>query len=395
VPGWHKKTEHDRLSGKVRMAGIIQEQHPHRARLFMQWKQMDWPIMIDRLNLLEVLAVPITVLIDKNGIIRALRPTDEQYREFLETDYTEADKPRLPEVSAPDLEQLRQATDKNAQSQRDYAAALMLWGDDSSLGTAIDAFNLAIKFAPEHGPTYFRLGAAFRTRYDSDYRQPDDFNSAIGHWTRALELDPNQYIWRRRIQQYGPRLDKPYSFYDWVNQARQEIVARGESPSPLRVEPGGAEFAYPSKEFDSATGTQPEPDPGGRIFRDEQSLIRTEVTVVPKSMKPGETGRVHVVFRPDSSQKAHWNNEMEDLVFWIATPDGWLVDNHHLTVSRPPEPVSIEPRRLEFEIKCPQNTSGQFVLKAYSLYYVCEDKNGACLYRRQDVPIRIEVKSSQ
>jgi hypothetical protein len=377
------------------MAGIIQEQHPHRARLFMQWKQMDWPILIDRLNLLEVTAVPITALIDENGIIRALRPTDEQYREFLETDYSDADKARPQQVSAPDLEKLRQAAGASAQSWRDYAAALMLWGEDSSLGTAIDAFNSAVKLAPGHGPTHFRLGVAFRSRYDSDYRQPDDFNSAIGQWSRALELDPNQYIWRRRIQQYGPRLDKPYSFYDWVNQARREIVARGETPSPLRVEPGGAEFAYPSKVFDSGTDTPAEPDPEGRIFRDRQGLIRAEVTVVPENLRPGQTGRVHVVFRPDRSKKAHWNNEMEDLAFWIDTPEGWQVDKRRLTVPRPPEAVSTEPRRLEFEFKCPENASGKVVLPAYSLYYVCEDVNGVCLYRRQDVPIKITVNSSQ
>ncbi len=379
----------------MKMVGIIQEQHPHRARLFMQWKQMDWPILVDRLNLLEVLAVPITALIDENGIIRALRPTDEQYREFLETDYAAAGKPRPEQVAAPDLSKLGREAGKNAQSYRDYAAALLLWGDDSMLGTAIDAYKSANKLEPGHGPSHFRLGAAFRARYDSDSRQAGDFNSAIDYWSRALELDPNQYIWRRRIQQYGPRLDKPYSFYDWVNQARQDILARGETPSPLRVEPGGAEFAYPAKEFDTQAATRPEPDPDGRIFRDEQGLIQAEVTVVPKSLKPGETGRVHVVFRPDRQQKAHWNNEMDDLEFWIGTPEGWQVDNRHLTVSRPPESVSMEPRRLEFEIKCPENASGQVVLPAYSLYYVCEDVNGVCLYRRQDVPIRIDVQSTQ
>lgn len=52
------------------MVGIIQEQHPDRCRLFMQWKQMDWPILVDSLNLLEVTAVPITLTIDEHGIIR-------------------------------------------------------------------------------------------------------------------------------------------------------------------------------------------------------------------------------------------------------------------------------------------------------------------------------------
>ncbi len=40
------------------------------GRLFMQWKQMDWPILADSLNLIEVTAVPITLAIDEHGIIR-------------------------------------------------------------------------------------------------------------------------------------------------------------------------------------------------------------------------------------------------------------------------------------------------------------------------------------
>jgi hypothetical protein len=59
------------------MAGIIQEQHPDRARLFMQRKQMDWPILVDSLNLLEVSVVPLTFAIDEHGIIRHMNPARE------------------------------------------------------------------------------------------------------------------------------------------------------------------------------------------------------------------------------------------------------------------------------------------------------------------------------
>ena len=52
------------------MAGIIEEQHPDRAQLFMQWKQMGWPVMVDSLNLLNVPYVPITLEIDEGGVIR-------------------------------------------------------------------------------------------------------------------------------------------------------------------------------------------------------------------------------------------------------------------------------------------------------------------------------------
>ena len=63
MPGWHDEIKDLHESGELQVVGIIQEQHPDRCRLFMQWKQMDWPILVDSLNLLEVSAVPITVAI--------------------------------------------------------------------------------------------------------------------------------------------------------------------------------------------------------------------------------------------------------------------------------------------------------------------------------------------
>ena len=68
------------------MVGIIQEQHAERCRLFMQWKKMDWPIMVDSFGLLDVSAVPITLGIDEHGVVHKLprRPDAKQLtREFL------------------------------------------------------------------------------------------------------------------------------------------------------------------------------------------------------------------------------------------------------------------------------------------------------------------------
>ena len=67
VPGWHDATKQLQAQGRVQMAGIIEEQHPDRAQLFMQWKQMGWPVMVDSLNLLNVPYVPITLEIDERG----------------------------------------------------------------------------------------------------------------------------------------------------------------------------------------------------------------------------------------------------------------------------------------------------------------------------------------
>jgi hypothetical protein len=163
---------------------------------------------------------------------------------------------------------------------------------------------------------------------------------AVEEWQAALDTDPNQYIWRRRIEQYGPQLDKPYPFYDWVETARREITARGETPVPLQVEPWGSEFASPVERFEVTQASVKEPDPLGRILRDEGQLITVEVTVVPPEVAPGGSTRVHVVFRPNPGTMAHWNNEVDDLRLWINAEQGWQANSHLFALPNPPQTIS-------------------------------------------------------
>ena len=401
MPGWHEATKQLQEQGKLQMVGIIQEQHPDRCRLFMQWKQMDWPILVDSLNLLEVTAVPITLAIDEHGIIRhkGLRLQDAETIEevFLDQSFDDPEDEQLStsgQPASPDIESLKAAAEREpVRDLKRYANQLTVWGAPERISDAIDAYQYFIEANPNHGPTHFRLGVAFRKRYDSDHRQATDFQRAVQHWKTALDLDPNQYIWRRRIQQYGPRLDKPYPFYDWVPEARAAITARGETPVELAVEPHGAEFAKPRDHFVRADDSAEEPDPGGRIHRDEGEFVHAEATVVPPVVAPGETVRVHVTMRPNRATKSHWNNEAEELAYWVDPPDGWDSDRRHLTHPIPPEVVSLEPRAIEFELRCPDDASSGLVeVPSYALYYVCEDVNGACLYRRQDVTVKVQVQ---
>ncbi len=397
MPGWHEATAELQQDGKVQMVGIIQEQHPDRCRLFMQWKQMDWPILVDSLNLFEVSAVPLTFAIDEHGVIRQDRLKLDQAEnieaEFLSRQFDAPPPEAETAGTVPDLDQLRAWTGQDTpEAWRRYANAVFLWGGPERIDEAIDAYRKALELDPDHGPTHFRLGVAWRNRYDFGDGRPADFRAAVESWKRALDIDPNQYIWRRRIQQYGPRLDKPYSFYDWVNTARKEIAERGETPVELTVEPGGAEFAYPAETFTTSPNAA-EPDPRGRIHRDERGFVDVEAIVVPPALEPGGSGRVHLTFRPNTSIEAHWNNEAGDMQVWIEPAEGWQVSQRLLTVENPPELVSTEPRKVEFEIQLPEDAGrGIADLEGYALYYVCEDVRGTCLYRRQDitVPVRIE-----
>ena len=382
----------------MRMIGIIEEQHPDRCRLFMQWQQMNWPILVDALNRLQVKAVPITLLIDEQGIIRTIGPGSGDLKDFLagtQQDNSSATEsvptPEPIPAARPDLVKLTQLVDSGSlNALRGFGDAVVEWGKTSELEKAIEAYRRVLAKEPFDGITHFHLGVAYRRRFESQDRRPRDFSRAVEHWAKALDLDPNQYIWRRRIQQYGPRLDKPYPFYDWINQARREIRARGEIPFPLSSEPSGAEFATPQSDLTKAGKEASEPDPQDRITRDERGFIQVETTVVPSTPGSRAAARVHLVFRPDRSIKAHWDNEADGLLFWIDPPEGWTVDRRYHQVPNPPEPVSTAVRKIEFEVfPINDDRSAPGIIKGYALYYVCEDVDGTCLYRRQDVTVVI------
>ncbi len=385
MPGWHERTKELQSEGRIQMLGIIQEQHPDRALLFMQWKRMGWPLLVDSMNLLGVKVVPITALIDASGVVRALNPKPEDLAEFLEEN--PASLPSAADRS--DVGTVRRTLVQGAEASLEMADGFVLWEDESRLDVAISIYRKLLA-EEKDGSIHFRLGTALRKRYDSEFRQADDFAQAVSHWARALSIDPNQYIWRRRIQQYGPRLDKPYPFYDWVPEAIGEIRQRGEEPLELAVQPSGAEFAHPIARFAGDDG-RGEPDPEGRIWRDSEGFVLLETTVVPPRPEPGKSARVHLVFRPNQKIKAHWNNEADDMVVWVDAPSGWSVNPRKSTVARPPATVSLEPRHVEFEVNLGAEAKGGVEIPAYALYYVCEDVDGTCLYRRQDLKIEIEV----
>ncbi|RMG79652.1 MAG: hypothetical protein D6712_19335, partial [Chloroflexi bacterium] len=75
---WYEKTKALRNSGKLQIIGIIEEQHPDRCKLFMQWKQMDFPVLVDAFNLLDVQIVPMALLLDEYGVIRLIHPDIEK-----------------------------------------------------------------------------------------------------------------------------------------------------------------------------------------------------------------------------------------------------------------------------------------------------------------------------
>jgi tetratricopeptide (TPR) repeat protein len=227
VPVWHERTARWVREGKLVLLGVIQEQHADRCGLLAQWRGFKWPILHDPINLLELSGVPVLVAIDEHGIVRATEPALARFQaDFLDKTFandapeTAGDRigPSLKkETRAPDWGSLRTEARRadSATAWRALGDALALWGGNKLRDEALTAYSRAVQIDPKNGPAWFRLGVCFHGRYESPQARPGDFQGAIDSWGKALDLDPNQYIWRRRIQQYGPRLDQPYSFYDW------------------------------------------------------------------------------------------------------------------------------------------------------------------------------------
>lgn len=404
MPGWHAATRELREAGQLTLLGIVLEQHPERARLFMQWQQMRWRLLHDPFNLLALPYVPLTLAIDEWGMIRVAQPqlarADEWIERFVHAD--ELPSPPSPPnftTQMPDLSALRSdaaARGEDAAAWANLGVQLALWRGEAALEEALATGERALAApAGQTGPMHFQQGVVYRMRHDSASAEAGDFQRAVQHWSAALQQEPNNYIWRRRIQQYGPRLAKPYSFYDWVPQARQEIRDRGEEPLALSVEPGGAEFAYPAEEFTHSNGHVAEvhEDEDARIHRDE-GLVRLQRIAVPPSVLPGESLRLHFLFQLRG--EAHWNNETEPLALVLEdAPPGWQWATRRLWSEQPAEPTSAEERHLEVEIQAAEEAApGSVALRGYALYYVCEEASGVCLYRRQDFCVEVEVMSA-
>ena len=369
MPVWHAALQPYEKAGQVAVVAIVQDQHPDRARLFLQWKQIGWPVLADQLDLLNLDTVPLTVAVDEYGIVRFTELPMSAAKTIGETFITQTyPKP----ASTPAID-------------RGLFQTVRSWTQ------AIGIFSQDVQRHPTDGAAEFRLGSAYRARYDSPDRRATDFADAERHWSRALEIDPNRYIWRRRVQQYGPRMAEPYAFFDWIRDARREIAARGETAIALAVEPGDSEFETPDPRLAAARVPAAEPDPRGRIRRDAGEFIGVESTAVPAEPAPGDTVRVHVTFRPNARTKAHWNNSVDPLVYWLAPPAGVRVSARAFVAPNAGTEVSQETRTVEYDVTLPHAANGRVTLPGYALYYVCEDVNGVCMYRRHDITVTIPV----
>jgi len=414
VPVWHEKTRALRESGDLVVIGITQEQHPDRCRLFAQWQGIDWPILWDPFNLTNSSAVPVILAVDEAGVIRPGRLDVRRFEEQFEQDWMSsapaetrraASRP-YPHIAPPS----EGAGPETKISSAQVAMSRLLWSrtngeapmDAATYEEVLKTLDQAAR-APDADPALaFQHGVALRMRYDSEARQPGDFQRALDAWMTALMRRPSQYIWRRRIQQWGPRLDKPYPFYDWVEEAQQTLRSHGQQPFPISVALSGAEVATGSKEIPLRSAEDTHPDPTAALKRDPGKLVTLETAVClhtgvtsKRVREPIGSSRIHLILRPAAG--AHFEPAAGPAKIWIEVPKGWDTPRQLLTASSPSDPEAA--LGAEFEVRPPApDLQGPpppptlpASIRGTAFYFVCEDEHGECQFLAQDFEVVVRA----
>jgi len=392
VPVWHGLSERWREAHDLAVVGIVQEQHRERAALYAQWQGFDWPILWDPFNTTGADAVPNVYALDEAGIVRAIRPDPATFEDdFLRADF--GAEHSTPPFASPAVQPLLAGALTCAEGSPEHAQWLALsrrtFAPDDHAVLDADVETLQA-FADDHeddASARFQLGVALRLRHDSPARKPGDFQAAVDAWRAALELRPGEYIWRRRIQQYGPTLDKPYPFYPWMDEALADLTARGITPPRLGARLTEAELAMPRRGAPPVAADHAEPSTAGIPI--DTGWIEVEATVAADTTGRSGTARLHLTFRPTEGV-AHWNNEAGPMTVWLVPPTGGSVDR--TLVSLPVEGLAAttsEPRTIECEVAVPQDDEADAApaLTGFALIDMCSDTDGVCQLLRRDLHV--------
>ena len=150
---------------------------------------MDWPVWLDALNLLQLPAVPYTLLVDEDGRIESVDPTQEAFLAFMEKPPREMElqssQPwdRSPEWKMPRLPS-DEALEVSAWLEAGQGFFQGAWSSHSM--TCLKAFQQALLLEPENGWIHFRLGVVYGRLFDEDL--PTHAVVCQGHL--ALEAGP-------------------------------------------------------------------------------------------------------------------------------------------------------------------------------------------------------------
>lgn len=210
-------------NGELAVVAIATEQHRERTSLWADWQGIEWPILWDPFNLTGSFAVPNAILVDAGGTVVTTRIRPDGLAVALEElePFTAIDTREIP---PPQLAQLDRLAKDDLDRPLLEAVSRCLWSGAAPTEADLRTLRARASGDERRGDHVFWSGVAERLAYDAAGGRGPGFARAVAAWHDAHALVPSQYIWRRRIQQYGPRLDQPYDFYAWMPEALETMA---------------------------------------------------------------------------------------------------------------------------------------------------------------------------
>ncbi len=392
---WVAKTKPLIDTEKLVVVGVAQEQHPDRVRLFAQWHKADWPILHDAMNVIGIENVPLIVAIDEHGIVRARNPDLDQLEEQF-TAKTFDPPGALPPIDVKELPDPRVTRRLASEARRNpewrkHGQALVFAGKPKQINEAITAFQHAIDDERGDAESWFAQGVAYRIRHDLAEREAGDFQAALDAWREAAHLEPNNAIYRCRLQQYGPCIDKPFAFYDWIGTACKEIAERGDAPIDLACEPTGTETESPLSKFRYRKRAGPESEALGTAALDRRPIVEVSYACAAQADKrKGSVVQIYVNCRLAPESGATWSNEGEPMQMWIEKPKTGRLGTRYLRYPQPQEPRTLDERVLSFPLRL-SGAKSSMTLEATLLYSVHDGPNAPAQPMKQDLRIKVSV----
>lgn len=369
-----KRTNGDR---KFEVVGVAHDVQVDRVRLFAQWKNVDFPIMHDALNLSRTAKLPLVVGVDESGCVRVLDPTPKKLgSEFTEKKF-ERGRERAAVTELPDPRYTQRMADESRESPEAciYGDALVLAGLPQQIDAAINAYQSAINLKTKDPYVWFRQGVAHRIRYDRADRHDGDLQAAVDGWSHAARMAKDNQVFLDLLRLYGGGAVNEGVSYSWIPVAQKESAARHESPAALSSTPLSCEME-PSEHLDKWRKAAKMPEDFQKdAIADEQEFVQCETVGIP-GISDETSGSMLLIFRLKPESGAKWSDSADSLRIWIQPPKNVKVTRHLLKSAASKMPDSTADRSLAFDFKSSGKTLKEEVVFKCRAVYELVDKSG-------------------
>lgn len=259
LDGWKSFAEKIEGDDTTVFVGVIHELHRDRGELFVRWKKIEFPVYHDPMNFICAPRVNRAVCIDADGLVRVIAKSPVMVTDrFIEKKFEPiSNAVRLPKVKPPDPRVTKRTAGEGHRPLEiiQHGDALMYSGHPVEMNEAIRTYRKAFEIAEPNAAAAFRLGSAYRLRFDSGNRQPGDWAKSCEALQIAAALAPRNDIYTAHVRQLGITTDKQASAYGWIADARQSLGGAARlNPEPLAIEMAGPASAF---EAGAAPSTSP------------------------------------------------------------------------------------------------------------------------------------------